>query len=84
MEYADQTLAQLLLQRALTEAEAREMLLPILDALAFLHGRNLVHGQLKPTNILVVGDQLKLASDTIRRVREGKMGTQHTCTCTIP
>ena len=73
-EYADQTLAQLLLQRALTEAEAREMLLPILDALAFLHGRNLVHGQLKPTNILVVGDQLKLASDTVRRIREGKMG----------
>jgi outer membrane biosynthesis protein TonB len=74
MEYADQTLAQLLLHRALTEDEAREMLLPILDALAFLHGRNLVHGQLKPTNILVVGDQLKLATDTIRRVREGKMG----------
>ncbi len=73
-EYADQTLAQLLLHRALTEDEAREMLLPILDALAFLHGRNLVHGQLKPTNILVVGDQLKLATDTIRRVREGKMG----------
>jgi serine/threonine protein kinase len=73
-EYADQTLAQLLLHRALTEDEAREMLLPILDALAFLHGRNLAHGQLKPTNILVVGDQLKLASDTIRRIREGKMG----------
>jgi len=73
-EYADQTLAQLLQHRALTEDEAREMLPPILDALAFLHGRRLVHGQLKPTNILVVGDQLKLASDTIRRVREGKMG----------
>ncbi len=73
MEYADQTLAQLLLQRALTEEEAQEMLLPTLDALAFLHGRNLVQGQLKPANILVVGDQLKLASDTIRRVSEGTM-----------
>jgi serine/threonine-protein kinase len=75
MEYADQTLAQLLLKRALTDEEAREMLLPILDALAFLHGRNLVQGQLKPANILVVGDQLKLASDTIRRVGEGRMST---------
>lgn len=75
MEYADQTLAQLLLKRALTDEEAREMLLPILDALAFLHGRNLVQGQLKPANILVVGDQLKLASDTIRRVGEGSMST---------
>jgi len=76
MEYADQTLAQLLLQRALTDDEAREMLPPVLDALAFLHGRNLVQGQLKPANILVVGDQLKLASDTIRRVSEGAVSTQ--------
>jgi TonB family protein len=75
MEYADQTLAQLLLHRALTDDEAREMLLPTLDALAFLHGRNLVQGQLKPANILVVGDQLKLASDRIRRVSEGTMST---------
>jgi hypothetical protein len=75
MEYADQTLAQLLLHRALTDDEAREMLLPTLEALAFLHGRNLVQGQLKPTNILVVGDQLKLASDTIRRVSECTMST---------
>jgi outer membrane biosynthesis protein TonB len=75
MEYADQTLAQLLLHRALTDDEAREMLLPMLDALAFLHSQNLVQGQLKPTNILVVGDQLKLASDTIRRVSEGTTST---------
>jgi len=75
MEYADQTLAQLLLKRALTDEEAREMLLPILDALAFLHGRSMLQGQLKPANILVVGDQLKLASDTIRRVGEGRIST---------
>ena len=73
MEYADQTLAQLLVSRALTADEAQEMLLPTLDALAFLHARGLVQGQLKPTNILVVGDQLKLASDTIRRVSDGAM-----------
>ena len=70
MEYADQTLAQLLRHRALTEEEVRELLLPTLSALAFLHNRHLVQGQLKPANILVVGDQLKLASDTIRRVTE--------------
>src|SRR5271165_1578196 len=75
MEYADQTLAQLLLHRALTDEEAQEILLPTLDALAFLHSLNLVQGQLKPANILVVGDQLKLASDTIRRVSEGTMST---------
>src|ERR1700744_2259634 len=66
MEYADQTLAQVLLQRALTAEEAREMLLPVLDALGFLHRQDLIKGRLKPANVLVVGDQLKLASDTIR------------------
>ncbi|HXS26349.1 MAG TPA: TonB family protein [Steroidobacteraceae bacterium] len=70
MEHADQTLAQLLPHRALTDDEVREMLVPLLDALAFLHERNFVHGHLKPANILVVGDQLKLASDTIGRIGE--------------
>jgi outer membrane biosynthesis protein TonB len=70
MEYADQNLAQLLRHRALSEDEAREVLPPTLDALGFLHGRNLVHGQLKPANILAVGDRLKLAADTVRGVRE--------------
>ena len=78
MEYADQTLAQLLLHRPLTEDEAREMLMPSLDALAFLHGRNLVQGSLKAANILVVGDQLKLASDTVRRASEGPMSSHAT------
>ena len=75
MEYADQTLAQLLAQRALAAEEARQLLVPSLDALGFLHGQGLVQGQLKPTNILVVGEQLKLASDTIRRVGEGAIST---------
>jgi serine/threonine protein kinase len=76
MEYADQSLAQVLQHRALTDDEARDMLRPTLDALAFLHGQNLVQGQLKPASILVVGDQLKLASNTIRRVSEGTMSTK--------
>ncbi len=75
MECADQTLAQVLQYRVMNDAEAREMLVPILDALTFLHGQNLVQGQLKPSNILVVGDQLKLATDTIRRVGKITVGT---------
>lgn len=66
MEQAEQTLAQILHQRALHPAEVNELLLPALDALAFLHRNQRVHGQLKPANIFAVGDQLKLASDTIR------------------
>jgi serine/threonine-protein kinase len=69
-DYADQNLAQLLQRRALTEDETREMLDPVLQALAFLHEKRLVQGRLKPSNVLVVGDQLRLASDTIRPVSE--------------
>jgi TonB family protein len=75
MEYAEETLAQILPQRALTPNEVREMLLPTLDALAFLHRKNLLQGQLKPPNFLVVNDQLKLASDTIRPAGESATRT---------
>jgi TonB family protein len=70
MEYAEQTLSQILPRRALTPDEARELLPPTLSALAFLHGKNLVQGRLKPSNILVVDDQLKLASDTVHPAGE--------------
>lgn len=66
MEYADETLDRVLPRRALTRSEVRDMLPPTLDALAFLHQKGMVHGQLKPANILGVGDRLKLASDCIR------------------
>jgi hypothetical protein len=70
MEYAEQTLAQILPQRALTADETREMLTPSLAALSYLHRKNLVQAELKPPNFLVVNDQLKLASDTIRSAGE--------------
>src|SRR5271165_1077869 len=70
MEYAEQSLDQILSHRALTPDEVREMLPPTLDALACLHRQNLAQGQLKPPNVLAVNDQLKLASDTIRATGE--------------
>jgi len=66
MDLAEQNLAQILPGRALTPAEVRELLPGTLDALAYLHGKNLLQGGLKPPNFLSVDDQLKLASDTIR------------------
>lgn len=65
MEYAEQTLEQVLARRALSVDEATELLLPTLDALAFLHRRELVHGRLRPSNFLAVDDRLKLASDNV-------------------
>jgi TonB family protein len=71
MDYAEQNLGQLLPSRALTPLEVRDLLPGTLDALAYLHGQNLVQGGLKPSNFLVVHDQLKLASDTVRPAGEG-------------
>jgi hypothetical protein len=66
MEYAEQTLDQILSRRALSADEVREMLPPTLDALAHLHRSQLVHGRLRPSNFLAVNDELKLASDNLR------------------
>ncbi len=74
MEYAEQTLSQILPKRALSPDEVWEMLPPVLDALAYLHGKNLVQGRLRPSNLLVVNDRLKLASDTIRAAGEPMAG----------
>jgi TonB family protein len=67
MEYAEDNLAQILPHRALTPEEARDLLEPTLDTLAFIHGKSLAHGRLKPSNILAAGDQLKLSSDSLVR-----------------
>ncbi len=74
MEYAEESLSQILPYRALGPDEVRELLVPTLDALAFLHREDWVQGQLKPSNFLVVNDQLKLATDTIRPVAVSRVG----------
>jgi TonB family protein len=66
MELADETLAEILPNRALTTDETKQMLQPVLDALTFLHQRGLVHGDIQPSNILAVGETIKLSSDTVR------------------
>jgi TonB family protein len=68
-EYADETLSQILPERPLTPEEVREMLVPILDALIYLDRRGLAHGHLRPTNIMVVDDDLKLSPDFGWRAR---------------
>jgi TonB family protein len=70
MEHAEESLAQILSERPLTAQEARQMLAPILDALACLHVQGFVLGSLKPGNVLATNDQLKLSSDGIGRAGE--------------
>lgn len=62
-EFAEENLSQVLPERALTSGEVQAMMQPVLGALTYLHGKNLVHGHLKPSNIMAVSDQLRLSSD---------------------
>ncbi|HEX8712651.1 MAG TPA: protein kinase, partial [Terracidiphilus sp.] len=62
-EYADETLSQVLPERPLAPDEVGEMLGPVLSALAYLHKLGPAHGHLRPTNIMVVNDRLKLSPD---------------------
>jgi TonB family protein len=66
MEYLPEDLSQILPERALSPTEARGMLEPTVSALAYLHGKGLVHGHIQPTNVLAIDDQLKISSDGIR------------------
>jgi TonB family protein len=70
LEYAEENLSQFLPQRPLTPAEARDVLTPTLQALGFLHGEGLVHGHVRPSNILAIEDQLKLSSDGVFSINE--------------
>jgi eukaryotic-like serine/threonine-protein kinase len=76
MERADESLAGVLAERALSEVETREMLAPTLAALRYLHKNGYAHCNLKPSNILAVGDLLKVSSDSATRVEDGGEPTE--------
>jgi TonB family protein len=65
MEYAEEQLSQVLAERALTIAETREMLEPVLDALAYIHAQGFAHSHLRPANILAIEDTVKISSDSL-------------------
>jgi TonB family protein len=65
MEYGEEDLSQILPQRPLTPAETRALLPPVLDALAYLHGRGFVHGHIQPSNIFAVDNQVKLSAESV-------------------
>jgi len=70
MERAEEDLSQILPQRALAAEETRDMLVPVLDALVCIHRQGFVHGRLKPSNIMAVGDKIKLSTDSLIRSTE--------------
>ncbi len=69
-ELASENLGEIVPERALSPAETREMLVPMVDVLAFLHSRGFVHGHVQPSNIMAVGEALKLSSDGLYRLND--------------
>jgi TonB family protein len=72
MEYAEENLAEIIPVRPLSDDETLEMLRPTAQALAFLHGAGFVHSCIRPSNIMAVGNRLKLSSDRLRRLAQGR------------
>jgi TonB family protein len=70
MECADENLGEVLPVRPLTPAEASEMLPPVAEAMGFLHRAGFVHSRITPSNITAVDNQLKLSTDSLRKIGE--------------
>lgn len=65
---ADENLAGVIQERALTPAESREVLRSIGAGLEYLHANGLVHSAVSPEHVLALGDAIRLSSTTIRRI----------------
>ena len=76
MECADEDLSQVLPQRALATEEVAEMLPCVAEALDYLHRSSFVHTRLKPSNVMAVGDQLKLSIDGVQKDTAKNVGEQ--------
>ncbi|HTA29346.1 MAG TPA: protein kinase [Candidatus Cybelea sp.] len=70
MEYAEENLSLVIKRRPLTPEEARDLLSPVVDALAYVHAQGFVHCRLKPSNIMADDDLLKISSDGLCRIGE--------------
>src|SRR5580693_4620215 len=70
MEYAEENLSSVIARRPLAPAEARAILGPVVDALAYVHSKGFVHCRIKPANVMAENDRLKISSDGLCRIGE--------------
>ena len=66
MEADDANLADVLRERPLTLTETTQVARAVHGALSALHASGLVHEHIEPSNVLAVGETVKLRSDCVR------------------
>ena len=80
MEPNDAVLADVLQERPLTTTETLQVARAVVAALAALHGNGLVHEHVDATNVLAVGETVKLRSDCVREcVADKEFNTPEGC-----
>ncbi|HEU5020655.1 MAG TPA: SPOR domain-containing protein [Bryobacteraceae bacterium] len=68
MEPPDESLEEVLVARPLSAEETREVVKSTGAALRHLHEHGFAHSCLSPSNVLAVGDRIKLSSDSVLRI----------------
>lgn len=66
LEPSDANLDEVLRERPLTPAETLQVANSVVSALSTLHANGLVHEHVQPSNVLAVGETVKLRSDCVR------------------
>jgi eukaryotic-like serine/threonine-protein kinase len=74
MEPVEANLGEIVSQGRLSVAETRELANSLVSALEALHANGFVHEHVEPSNVLAVGEVVKLRSDCIREAPEGEEG----------
>lgn len=71
MEVTEENLGDVLRERRLTSIEAQAVLEALVQGLAAIHARGLLHGRMESASVLAIGDAIKLRSDCLY---EGESG----------
>ncbi len=65
LQLPDDDISEIVAKRAMNVGEARSMLSSVATALDYLHQRDISHGAVIPSNVLLVGSTFKLSADTL-------------------
>lgn len=74
MEPVDGNLGEVVSRQRLTVPETRQVANSVVAAIGALHAHGFVHEHVAPSNVLAVGEVVKLRSDCIREAPEGEEG----------